>query len=392
MICYHIDDKTAPLFYYLDTKLKQTHGVTRRSFNLLYIRCMKTILSGLVCIAILLFGGCKEKVKPGTASSIIGIGQMPSVVNDPTGKLHVVFGEGDSILYAVSTDQGQSFSNPQLIEVLPELAASHTRGPQIASTENGITVTACNSMGDIFSFQKSPGQEWVQSARVNDMDTVAKENLMALSGDGKIAFAVWLDLRGNRHNKIVGAKTIDGGKTWSKNILIYNSPDSSVCECCKPSVAVKGNNVYVMFRNWLDGNRDLYLIQSTDGGNTFGNAQKMGNGAWTLKGCPMDGGGVVVNNGIPQTVWRREGKIYASEPGKLETEIGEGKGCTVETINGKNIYAWTENGEVVVMKPGGLKKSLGKGTLPVVKAINKEQFICVWENEHQIHKAVMELE
>jgi hypothetical protein len=54
------------------------------------------------------------------------------------------------------------------------------------------------------------------SGRVNDVDTTAKENLMALSADGDNAFAVWLDLR-DKHNKLFGAKSIDGGKTWSKN-------------------------------------------------------------------------------------------------------------------------------------------------------------------------------
>jgi Neuraminidase (sialidase) len=110
------------------------------------------------------------------------------------------------------------------------------------------------------------------------MDTVAKENLMALSADGQNAFAVWLDLR-DKHNKIFGAKSSDGGKTWGKNIMIYASPDTTVCECCKPSVVIKGNNVYGLFRNWLNGNRDLHIIQSTDGGLNFGQAQKLGTGS-----------------------------------------------------------------------------------------------------------------
>ncbi len=111
---------------------------------------------------------------------------------------------------------------------------------------------------------------------------------MVLSADGQNAFAVWLDLR-DKHNKIFGAKSTDGGKTWGKNIMIYASPDTTVCECCKPSVVMKGNNIYVMFRNWLNGNRDLHIIQSTDIGLNFGQAQKLGAGSWTLNGCPMDG-------------------------------------------------------------------------------------------------------
>lgn len=322
---------------------------------------------------------------------VIAVGQMPNIVKDNSNTIHLVYGNKDSILYCFSSDHGNTFSAPSLISVLPKLAASHTRGPQMASTSNGLTVTACNEMGDIFSFVKNGSGKWSQGTRVNDMDTVAKENLMALAADGDNVFAVWLDLR-DKHNKIVGAKSTDGGESWSKNVMIYSSPDTTVCECCKPSVAVKGNNVYVMFRNWLNGNRDLYFIQSADNGNTFGQAQKLGNGSWALKACPMDGGGIVIdNNGNAQTVWNRKGVIYASEPGKEEKELGKGKNCTIESVNGQNVYAWAEDGEIIVLSPEGMRKSLGKGQLPVIKAINNEHILCVWENAEKIHTANVEL-
>ena len=338
-----------------------------------------------------LFESCKDQQKENPAEATIAKGQMPNIAKDNSGYLHVVYGAGDSIMYSFSSDGGNSFSPPALISVLPELAASHMRGPQIAATDNAIIVTAANNAGNIFSYAKNNSDKWVQTSRVNDVDTVAKEGLMALTADGQNSFAVWLDLR-DKHNKIFGAKSTDGGNTWSKNIMVYTSPDSTVCECCKPSVVMKGNNVYVMFRNWLNGNRDLYLIQSSDGGNIFGKIQKLGNGNWALNGCPMDGGGLVITkNSDIQTVWRRQNRIFSCEPGKQEKELGEGRSCTMESVNGKNVYAWTENGEVVVLNPEGVRINLGKGQLPVLKSINNEHIICIWENEKQIHKAVMKL-
>lgn len=324
-------------------------------------------------------------------SNTIAAGQMPNLSRDNSGGIHLVYGNGDSILYSYSPDKGKSFSSPSIIAILPKLAASHMRGPQIAATSNGLVVTACNDMGNIFSFTKDGSENWSQAVRINDVDTVAKENLMALSADSNTAFAVWLDLR-DGHNRIYGAKSTDGGKSWSKNLLVYASPDTTVCECCKPSVAVKGSNVYLMFRNWLNGNRDLYLIQSSDGGNSFGQAQKLGYGSWALNGCPMDGGGLAVKeNGNVETVWNRKGIIYACEPGKEERKLGEGKNCTMASVNGKNVYAWVEDGNIVVMKPQGMKKNLGKGQLPVLKSVNNEHILCVWEADKQIHKAVLEL-
>jgi hypothetical protein len=228
---------------------------------------------------------------------------------------------------------------------------------------------------------------------VNDEDRVCKEGLMALSAYGNNAFAVWLDLRGNQKNKIYGAKSMDGGKTWAKNFLIYASPDSTVCECCKPSVSMQGNNVYVMFRNWLNGDRDLYLVQSTDGGNRFGKAQKLGTGSWKLDGCPMDGGGLAIAaDGVAQTVWRRQNKIYAATPGTVEKEIGEGKGCAIEIVNGKNIYAWTDaNGDIVCLLPDGTRKIAGRGSLPRLKAVSDDKVICVWEENKNIKSSLLKL-
>lgn len=337
-----------------------------------------------------LIGSCKEEVKE-FVGLVIGSGQMPNVVKDDKDNLHIVYGNGDSIMYSFSTDHGESFASPVVISVLPKLAASHMRGPQITATGDGISVIACNNIGDIFSYRKDSTGIWSQKARVNDADTVAKEGLMALSADKQNAFAAWLDLR-DGNNKIFGARSDNGGKTWSKNIMIYSSPDTTVCECCKPSVAVSGNNIYVMFRNWLNGNRDMYLIRSTDGGNTFGKAEKLGNGSWALDGCPMDGGGLAIsNNETPQTVWRRKTKLYSFEPGKKEMEIGEGKNCTVESVNGQNVYAWTEKGEIIILNADGTKKNLGKGQLPLLKAINNEHIICVWEKEKKIRAAVLDL-
>jgi len=344
----------------------------------------------IISFLFLLVCSCNENNVQTKNDFIIAGGQIPQLAKDKS-NLYVVYGNGDSIMYSYTSDNGNTFSKPSLISVVPNVFSFAMRGPQIAVANNNIIVTACTKQGNIFSFYKNKDDAWTQGSRVNDADTVCKEGLMALSADGNNAFAVWLDLRGNKRNKIYGAKSVDGGKTWSKNIFIYASPDTTVCECCKPSVVVNGNNIYVMFRNWLNGNRDLYLIQSTDGGNTFSQAQKLGTGNWKLNGCPMDGGAITLHNGMPQTVWRREDKIFTAAPGIPEKEIGEGRNCTIETVNGKNIYAWVENGEVVFINAQGEKKFLGKGSLPVLKTLNNKQVICVWENEKQIHASVFAL-
>lgn len=321
----------------------------------------------------------------------IAVGQMPAIAKDNQQNIHLVYGSGDSILYTFSNNKGSSFASPQLVAILPGLVDYATRGPQITAIGNGLAVIAVNKQGNIFSYVKNGTGKWTKTSKVNDTDTTNKEGFLGLSSDGQhTLFAIWLDVRGTHHNQVYGARSLDGGKSWQKNILIYASPDGHVCECCKPSVAMQGNNVSVMFRNWLQGNRDLYLIQSTDAGQTFGKAQKLGRGSWQLNACPMDGGGLTINSqGTIETVWRRENTIYACEPDRAEKALGEGKGCSIETVNGKNIYAWSANGSVTCLLPDGTTKVIGKGSLPLLKSVSNNEAVCVWENNKHIETAVV---
>jgi len=333
---------------------------------------------------------CNTKKKEYLSSTIL-VGQMPNLTADVSGKIHLVYGTGDSIMYSVSVDKGQTFGDLTLVTRLPRLAASHMRGPQIASTKNGVIVTACTDNGNIFAFVKNENGDWTEAGRVNDKDTVAKENFMALSADGDLAFAVWLDLR-EGHNKIFGAKSSDGGHHWSPNKLVYASEDSMVCDCCKPSVLVSGEDIIVMFRNSLKGNRDLYLVESVDGGNQFGKAKKLGEGSWALNACPMDGGGMALVKELGlKTVWNREGMIYTCGPDEKERVIGKGKNCTITNIGDKPVYAWTENGDVIVVDNDGKKHNLGKGQLPQIHELPDQQLLCVWENDKKIYREIVDV-
>jgi len=348
----------------------------------------------MIIVAVMCFLSCKNHPKKNDSSVIkIAIGEMPAITTDNLHCLNIVFGKGDSIMYTVSDKSGNSFSSPVIIDTLHNLVSYATRGPQISTTKNGLVVIAVNTEGNIYSYKKDESGKWTRTGKVNDADTTDKEGFLGLSSDGENnLFAIWPDLRNDKHNKIFGARSTDGGKTWNKNILVYASPDSNICECCKPSVVMKGKNVIVMFRNWFRGNRDLYFIRSSDGGESFGEATKLGNGSWALNGCPMDGGGLAVNKeGVIQTVWRRNSNIYACEPGKAEIELGKGRSCTLETVNHQNIYAWIENDNVTCLLPGGTQKIIGKGTLPVLKSINDHEVICVWENNKQIEGYLLHL-
>jgi len=308
------------------------------------------------------------------------------------GKVYMAFASGDSIFYCISADKGKSFSVPLLAVVLPKLGIGGGRGPQIISAKDQLLIAASDNAGNIFSFiKKKNANGWQKAGRINDVPEIAKEGFVSLaSNNNGDIYAVWLDLRNDKKNKIVGAKSGDGGRTWSKNKVIYKSPDSTVCECCKPSVAMKGQMVVVMFRNWLTGNRDLHVIQSTDGGVNFGKAQKLGEGSWKLNGCPMDGGGLVINtDNTIHTIWRRQATIYSCEAGKKEEMIATGKQCVITGNNTNTFIAFMNDGKIYCRRPDGKQVELGSGGNPRLVATDTGSALCAWENNGKVNYALL---
>lgn len=323
-----------------------------------------------------------------TTPQKVASGHLPVIIADADadGMVHLVYGQDSTIYYATAKNQTTSFSSPGKVATLPDLVAGAKRGSQVAITNQYIVITAVNRQGDIFAYSLNRAtNQWSPAVPINDVPQIAKEGFQAIAGTNNGTFHVaWLDLRDDKKNKIVGATSRDGGRTWSANQVIYRSPDGTVCECCKVSIAAKDNDVYVQFRNWLDGSRNLYLAHSTDGGKTYVTAQKLGTGNWKLTACPMDGGAVVLSaTGRPLTTWRRENMLYTCSPGEPEKPITTGRNVTLALGTARPVLAWDEGGTVWVKSADNPAIAMGRGQMPSVAVSGKMAF-CVWESDGQI--------
>ena len=312
----------------------------------------------------------------------VGQGEQPQITIDQSGAIRLAYGNDDQIYYTTSTDEGETFSEPVVVGEVKEMHLGMTRGPQLASSRDYSVVTAMDKNGNIHSFRLTHKTgTWEKTGNVNDLDGSAPEGLMSIAADDKNNFyAVWLDLRENRKNNIC-VSTFSSKGSWSKNQFAYKSPESHVCECCKPSIAVNGNQVSIMFRNWLRGARDLYLVTSGNKGKTFSQAQKLGLGTWPLKGCPMDGGGLSVDsqNNI-HTAWQREGNVFYARPGKPEQKIGEGRGVSLCG----NVIHWQKGSDLVFKRINGDEQKVAEGTAMKIVELNDESMLAIWENDGKI--------
>jgi hypothetical protein len=319
--------------------------------------------------------------------------QQPQLAVDAKGIIHAVFGIHDTVHYCRSNDGGKSFSKSVELPRVNAMSLGMRRGPRIAVVGDALCVTAIGGKqgkgrdGDVLALRSNDGgQTWSGPVQVNDAADSAREGLhaMAAGGEGTIC-SVWLDLR-NRKTEVMASTSSDGGRTWSKNVLVYQSPDGSVCECCHPSVTFddKGR-ILVMWRNSLDGARDMYVASSDDGGKSFGKAAKLGRGTWPLDRCPMDGGSIAVSpSGDVASVWRRDKSVYLLAAGSNEERLlGVGEQPSITATTHGNFVVWlSKRGErALLLRPESpsLVELARHAADPVIASGPTSLVVAAWE-------------
>jgi hypothetical protein len=136
-----------------------------------------------------------------------------------------------------------------------------------------------------------------------------------------------------------------------------------------------------MFRNALGGARDLYLLSSAANKQSFGKAQKLGQGTWMLNACPMDGGGIDHASGVAITAWRRDREIYLATLGKPETLLGEGQDVAL-AVSGARIYAlWIQSSQLVSWVDGKTATLAPKAAMPALVALPPGGVLAAWEQD-----------
>ena len=311
---------------------------------------------------------------------------QPQVAIGENGQVHLVFGRKDgSILHSLSTD-GRVYQTPVKIGSLPKLALGMHRGPRVAMADGTILVSAIShESGDLVTWTSSDGRTWKGPMTVNSVPRAAREGLHAMAAFHSRAVLCWLDDR-NGKKELRGAVSKDGGASWEADTLIYHSPDGSICACCAPSLAFgpKGE-LAVMWRNDLGGSRDLHLALSSDGGQTFGPANKLGTGTWKLKACPMDGGGLTYlpsDPAKPLTLWRRETVIHLAPPEGAEDRVGEGKDPAIAGLKRGAVIAWQAPAGLTLRLPGEPARMLDALGRSVTLAAdpNGTFAVAIWES------------
>ena len=304
----------------------------------------------------------------------------------------LVFGSGESIWLARSTDNGKSFPAPAKVGDLPKLLLGRHRGPRVVITGDTILISAISSApGDLMVWRSTDsGRTWTGPRAIDDQPSASREGLHAMAADanGHVA-AVWLDDRTGHGKRLYGAFSDDAGATWSRNVELYESPSGSICECCHPSlIALGGGEFEVMWRNSLNGVRDLYAMRLRNG-RPAGPPEKQGLGSWALNACPMDGGGIAVRNGVMASAWRRDKDVYFAEAGKPEMKAGTGQDVALAANIHGWYTAWSSATGIQMLVPHATQPTLvsPSGAFPALIATGDGAILAAWEENGAIATA-----
>jgi hypothetical protein len=317
------------------------------------------------------------------------------------GKVALAYGSGSAMWFRSSSDGGRTFSSPVKVADTGALALGRHRGPRVTILPDALLITAVAGSeashaehahglpekGELTAWRSTDnGKTWTRTSRINDVPGSAEEGLHSIAVDSKgTLFAIWLDHR-TPGTKLYGARSADGGRTWSKNFLVYSSPDGTICQCCDPTVAIDEQGViHAMWRNVIAGSRDFYLAESKDGEH-FGAAQKLGEGTWKLDACPMDGGGLAFDHGRLITAWRRESEIFLARPGEKETGLGEGKDVAIASGSKGAYVIWSSAKGLQLLSPGAKTpvKLADDGGFPAIATLSDGSALAAWEQNGSI--------
>jgi len=161
---------------------------------------------------------------------------------------------------------------------------------------------------------------------------------------------VWLDDRAK--GKRLRADFSADGAAWGDDVLAYESPDGTICECCAPAIAAADGGAVVAFRNWIDGDRDIWTLRLAAGKTKFGPATKSGTGSWKLAGCPMAGPAVAVRGADVVSAWRRERDVFLAVGMAKERDLGEGTEPQVVVKDDGVHVVWIAGDSLVHLAPG----------------------------------------
>ena len=198
-------------------------------------------------------------------------------------------GSSSNVFFAVSHDNGQTFTTP--INISNNAGTGFSSFPQISSSGDNVYVVWQNSIPPppggrdnievYFVVSHDNGQTF--NTPINISNNVSNSSVPQISSSGDNVYVVWQNfILGN--SDILFAVSHDNGQTFTTPINISNDVGTGLSD--KPQISSSGDNVYVVWYDNTPGNLDIFYAVSHDNGQTFTTLINISNNAG-ISGSPQ---------------------------------------------------------------------------------------------------------
>jgi hypothetical protein len=208
-------------------------------------------------------------------------GIQPQAVADKSGTLHLIYFKGENAgkgdLFYVRRKVGEErFSEPIRINSRPNSACAigSVRGGQIALGKGGRVHVVWNGVGTDYARLNDAGDAFEEQRNLMRQTYVPDGGGTVAADDAGNVYVIWHgQLKGDQgedKRKVWVARSTDDGKTFALEAPAWTEP-TGVCACCSThAFADSKGAVYLLYRSATEQvNRDIYLLNSDDRGESF---------------------------------------------------------------------------------------------------------------------------
>jgi hypothetical protein len=247
-----------------------------------YVLVFATAALLLACLIPMTSGDSPFSVNTMVSSDPLNGNQRDSVLTvDSAGNLYAAWEDDRNadldIYFAGSTDGGALWTDPN-VRVNSGGSGTVQEDPAIAATDTHVFVAWADIRSttdyDIyFANSTDGGATWSNpNVKINTDVGTTTQNSPAIAVDSNgVVYLVWQDYRDTiiSHSDIFFAKSSDGGATWTDPNVRVNS-DATTTQQRDPTIAVDSQgNIYVAWEDQINGDDDIYVSKSEDGGATW---------------------------------------------------------------------------------------------------------------------------